>query len=604
MEGEKSSRLWGMLGRDEDEERQWLSNARENFQRYKLFLGASQASLRPSQPSAFQEMLTEYLGSAVDCTIKREGCIPKIIHHIWLGSPFPDHLVALRQTWQRHHDSTEWQMQLWDDDAIASFGLMNYEAYNAATNFGEKSDIARYEILYRLGGVYVDTDFECISALDDLHEWPSSRAAPSGYPSLRPVELYTGLANTKLECEVNNGIIGAVPQHPILARAILRIYDEFAKESATDTVIGSVGAANLSAKFTALTLIDSFSGNKTGICADEENRAARTISRTGPGLWTRVVMRSIAEARAAARGSESAANELKRMNLNASTFPEKQLASMRLRALLTPRRASAVLVFPQEWFYPVPNNESAVLQRCSKESERPESRDALKTKYSVVGVTRAIHYWERSWMPPSQHKNCDEHLKRKDSDDSILDLCGCGDLSSIAAKLDENQDGTHVAFWSHPTTGWTGLHAAAKMGRSDVASLLLDRNSKLLFSTTRLGSTPLHIAASQGQNDIVTALLEYCRVRIKRGETNQNVEDGVCQYITMKDSKGNCALHKAAQFGSAIVCRTLILAGADVNSQNSELQTPLDISRSSIEPGHREALAALEKYENITLAPH
>ena len=72
----------------------------------------------------------------------------------------------------------------------------------------------------------------------------------------------------------------------------------------------------------------------------------------------------------------------------------------------------------------------------------------------------------------------------------------------------------------------------------------------------------------------------------------------------MKDSKGNCALHKAAQFGSAIVCRTLILAGADVNSQNSELQTPLDISRSSIEPGHREALAALEKYENITLAPH
>ena len=124
-------------------------------------------------------MLTEYLGSAVDCTIKREGCIPKIIHHIWLGSPFPDHLVALRQTWQRHHDSTEWQMQLWDDDAIASFGLMNYEAYNAATNFGEKSDIARYEILYRLGGVYVDTDFECISALDDLHELTSSRAAPS-----------------------------------------------------------------------------------------------------------------------------------------------------------------------------------------------------------------------------------------------------------------------------------------------------------------------------------------------------------------------------------------------------------------------------------------
>ena len=31
---------------------------------------------------------------------------------------------------------------------------------------GEKSDIFRYEILYRFGGVYVDTDFECIKPFE------------------------------------------------------------------------------------------------------------------------------------------------------------------------------------------------------------------------------------------------------------------------------------------------------------------------------------------------------------------------------------------------------------------------------------------------------
>jgi mannosyltransferase OCH1-like enzyme len=48
-------------------------------------------------------------------------------------------------------------------------------AFDRASNFGEKSDIWRYEILFRLGGVYVDTDFECVRPFDSLLEvliWP------------------------------------------------------------------------------------------------------------------------------------------------------------------------------------------------------------------------------------------------------------------------------------------------------------------------------------------------------------------------------------------------------------------------------------------------
>ncbi len=47
----------------------------------------------------------------------------------------------------------EWNVQL--------LYLQKHGAYDQADNYGFKSDIARYEILYRFGGVYVDTDYEC-----------------------------------------------------------------------------------------------------------------------------------------------------------------------------------------------------------------------------------------------------------------------------------------------------------------------------------------------------------------------------------------------------------------------------------------------------------
>lgn len=37
-------------------------------------------------------------------------------------------------------------MRLWGDADVEEFGLENREAYDAAGNFGEKSDILRYEV--------------------------------------------------------------------------------------------------------------------------------------------------------------------------------------------------------------------------------------------------------------------------------------------------------------------------------------------------------------------------------------------------------------------------------------------------------------------------
>jgi Glycosyltransferase sugar-binding region containing DXD motif len=40
--------------------------------------------------------------------------------------------------------------------------MKNKEAFLSAYNYGMKSDILRYEILHSYGGVYIDTDYECV----------------------------------------------------------------------------------------------------------------------------------------------------------------------------------------------------------------------------------------------------------------------------------------------------------------------------------------------------------------------------------------------------------------------------------------------------------
>jgi len=134
-------------------------------------------------------------------SISEEYLIPKLIHFIWLGSPLPASCRKMISTWKKMHPS--WTILVWNDESVARFGLANKDAFDKAVNFGEKSDIARYEILYRYGGVYADTDFECLKPFDELH---------------RSCGLYAGV-NGDNQCLLN-GLIGASPRHPVMRACI------------------------------------------------------------------------------------------------------------------------------------------------------------------------------------------------------------------------------------------------------------------------------------------------------------------------------------------------------------------------------------------------
>jgi len=91
--------------------------------------------------------------------------IPRIFHRVWLGGkPMPLYFQRWGESWQKKHP--DWTMKLWTEPEVAR--LTNADLLPKCTNLAMQSDIARYEILYREGGVYIDTDMECVRNIDLL----------------------------------------------------------------------------------------------------------------------------------------------------------------------------------------------------------------------------------------------------------------------------------------------------------------------------------------------------------------------------------------------------------------------------------------------------
>lgn len=102
--------------------------------------------------------------------------IPKLIHRIWLGQrPIPDDFLVYGLSWQTHHPG--WSQILWTESMLEHLPMINPALYKRYECWYERADYLRYEILYHFGGVYVDTDFECLKPLDSLLEETSAFGA-------------------------------------------------------------------------------------------------------------------------------------------------------------------------------------------------------------------------------------------------------------------------------------------------------------------------------------------------------------------------------------------------------------------------------------------
>ena len=91
--------------------------------------------------------------------------IPKVIHQIHLGDkPLSDQELKWQKTWKDYNP--DWEFIFWDDERLRDVDIINQEYLDDCDNYSMKSDILRFDILYQFGGLYIDTDFECLKSLD------------------------------------------------------------------------------------------------------------------------------------------------------------------------------------------------------------------------------------------------------------------------------------------------------------------------------------------------------------------------------------------------------------------------------------------------------
>ncbi len=95
--------------------------------------------------------------------------IPRVIHYCWFGGkPLPRSARRYIASWKKFFPNYE--IKQWNETNY-NVNVVPYtkEAYEQG-KYAFVSDYARFDILYRYGGLYFDTDVEVIKKMDDIVE--------------------------------------------------------------------------------------------------------------------------------------------------------------------------------------------------------------------------------------------------------------------------------------------------------------------------------------------------------------------------------------------------------------------------------------------------
>lgn len=95
--------------------------------------------------------------------------IPKIIHYCWFGyKSLPPLAIKCIESWRKYfpdYEIREWNETNYNVHSVPYI----HEAYEAK-KYAFVSDYARFEILYKYGGIYFDVDVEVIQSMNNIIE--------------------------------------------------------------------------------------------------------------------------------------------------------------------------------------------------------------------------------------------------------------------------------------------------------------------------------------------------------------------------------------------------------------------------------------------------
>ncbi|MCH9753979.1 MAG: hypothetical protein K0T99_03675, partial [Alphaproteobacteria bacterium] len=101
-------------------------------------------------------------------TSNPRNTIPKIIHQIWLGpKQIPKKHLEYSKEWQKLHP--DWEYKLWTEKEIENWNFGSKDLFNKAASYQEKSNLLRYEILIKYGGLFLDFDYKPFKNFDAIH---------------------------------------------------------------------------------------------------------------------------------------------------------------------------------------------------------------------------------------------------------------------------------------------------------------------------------------------------------------------------------------------------------------------------------------------------
>ena len=105
--------------------------------------------------------------------------IPKIIHQIWIGHyPYPEQYKKYADNIRKLNP--DWEYKLWTNTEILSLKLINKRFYKslmgkakkdlrrAAKLYRRATDVLRFDILYKYGGLYIDCDFSMNKSVNPI----------------------------------------------------------------------------------------------------------------------------------------------------------------------------------------------------------------------------------------------------------------------------------------------------------------------------------------------------------------------------------------------------------------------------------------------------
>ncbi|MFI5172241.1 MAG: glycosyltransferase family 32 protein [Chitinophagales bacterium] len=141
--------------------------------------------------------------------------IPKIIHQTWKTENIPGKFKPYQEKVRQLHP--DWEYILWTDDEIDAYVKNEFpDFYPRFISFAKhimRVDVIRYLIMYKLGGLYLDLDYEMIKPFDLNHfniVLPKNRSINYG-------DKFNGIGNC---------IFASVPGHSFWQDVINNLQEE------------------------------------------------------------------------------------------------------------------------------------------------------------------------------------------------------------------------------------------------------------------------------------------------------------------------------------------------------------------------------------------